>query len=63
MCDAACSVSQAQQSQLSAQISTAVARKALDAVKSQGEAVVALIDAAATIGKAPGRGGQFDGVA
>lgn len=54
------SVLSAQNSAVQTQIDVAVAKKQLSAVKQQGEAVVELLQAAATIGKAVGRGTNFD---
>lgn len=54
------SVLSAQNSAVQTQIDVAVAKKQLSAVKQQGEAVVELLQAAAAIGKAVGRGTNFD---
>ena len=56
------SVLLAQQASVSNQISIAVASKQLDAVSQQGEAVVALIDAAASLSREVGKGEGFDAV-
>ena len=58
--DAVQDVLSAQQSALQTRIQFALAAKSLDAVKSQGEAIVQLVQAAASIGKAIGSGEQFD---
>lgn len=58
--DAVQSVLDAQQSSLRSQIDITVAAKQLEADKSQGAAIVQLIQSAATIGKASGQGGKFD---
>jgi hypothetical protein len=60
MNDAISSVVQAKQDQVYSQINVAVMRKGLDAVKLQGEASVQLIQAAADIAQALGKGLQFD---
>jgi hypothetical protein len=57
------SVLSAQNSAVQNQIDVAVAKKQLSAVKQQGEAMVELLQAAAAIGKAVGRGANFDGQA
>jgi hypothetical protein len=54
------SVLAAQQSALQAQIQIAQASKQLSAARQQGQAIVALIGAAANVGKATGSGTQFD---
>lgn len=54
------SVTDAQASALREQIQMAVARKQLDASKAQGGAIVELLQAAVRIGKATGKGDQFD---
>jgi len=54
------SVSAAQQSAAQSQAAFAVAAKQLDATQQQGEAVVQLIDSAAQISKAVGKGHGFD---
>ena len=60
MNDAVNSVTQAKQVALDTQIQMAVARKALDTQEATGEAVVALLDAAVSIGREAGLGGRFD---
>jgi hypothetical protein len=62
MMDAVNSVMQARQVALDTQIQMAVARKALDTQEAIGEAVVALLDAAASIGREMGLGERFDAV-
>ena len=57
------SVSLAQQSALAQQISVAVAKKQLDGVRQQGDAVNQLLAAAAQIGKAIGKGASIDATA
>lgn len=54
------SVVQAQQADLLSQVQFAVAKKALDNAKVQGEAVVQLIQSAARVGKTAGAGENFD---
>lgn len=54
------SVIAAKQSAVQNQVDYAIAVKTLSAAEQQGQAAVALIDAAARIGKAIGLGGQFD---
>ena len=54
------SVLSAQQCALQSQIQMAVASKQLGAAKQQGQAMVALINAAANVGKAIGQGANFD---
>jgi hypothetical protein len=54
------SVLAAQQSALQAQIQMALASKQLSAAKQQGQALVALISAAASVGKSIGSGASFD---
>lgn len=61
--DAIASVSAAQQGALQSQISAAVAKKQLNAIELQGQAAVELLQSAAQLSKAAGRGGSFDGVA
>lgn len=63
MIDAVGSVLQAQQASTIEQIQMAVARKILDAQAAQGEAIHQILEAAATRGKAPGCGQNFDAVA
>jgi hypothetical protein len=53
-------VQAAQQATVDTQIAVAIAVKQLDAVKSQGDAAVQLIEAAANLSKALGRGHQLD---
>ena len=58
-------VSGFQQAQLASQVSTAVARKSLDAAKAQGEAAISMIQAAAEVqqhalAKVPGKGACID---
>ncbi len=60
MNDAVSSVTQAKQVALDMQIQMAVARKALDTQEATGEAVVALLDAAVSIGREAGLGARFD---
>lgn len=57
------SVSQAQQESVRFQIDIAVAKKSLDATKSQGEAIVQLLEAAAAIGNSEGKGVGLDAMA
>jgi hypothetical protein len=57
------SVSQAQQGSLRFQTDIALAKKSLDATKSQGEAIVQLLEAAAAIGNSEGKGTGLDAVA
>jgi len=52
----------AKDSALRTEISFAIAGKQLDAQQQQGEAVTELLEAAAQLGKAIGRGGGFDTV-
>jgi hypothetical protein len=54
------SVLSAQNSAVRTQIDVAVAKKQLTAAKQQGAAIVELLQAAATVGKAPGQGTHFD---
>lgn len=54
------SVVDAKQAALHQQIGIAVAAKQLDATKASGDAAVALLDAAAQLSKAIGKGGAFD---
>ena len=63
MCDAAQSVSSAQSSALQTQIDYAVAKKQLTVAKQQGQAAIELLQAAANVGKAAGKGISFDGQA
>lgn len=53
----------ARESAVRTQISYAVAAKQLDAARQQGDAVVQLLQAAASMGKSPDRGRQFDALA
>jgi len=53
---------QAQSQAVRSQIDMAVLKKQLDATKSQGQAVTALLEAAAQLSKAPGKGLGFDAV-
>ena len=62
MNDAVNSVTQAKQVALDTQIQMAVARKALDTQEANGEAMVALLDAAVSIGREMGLGERFDAV-
>ena len=39
-----------------------IAKKILDAMQQQGQAAVQMIESAASVGKSPGKGGNFDGV-
>ena len=50
----------AQQGQLNQQIQVAMLRKQNDATKLQGDAVVQLLESAAKLGKALGKGESFD---
>lgn len=50
----------AQQGAMQSQIEMAIASKQLSAMKQQGQAVVQLLQAAANVGKAVGRGANFD---
>lgn len=59
---AASSVSSAQSDALSQQIGIALLKKQQDAVKAQGAAVVQLLQTAANISKAAGKGDGFDAV-
>lgn len=54
------SVSAAQQGALLTKIAALLAKKQLDAASAQGEALVALLEAAATVGRAPDRGQHVD---
>ncbi len=54
------SVISAKQASVSNQIGYAVASKQLDATKQQGQAAIALLETAAQLSKAVGKGGQFD---
>lgn len=54
------SVSAAQQGALQTQIATLIAKKQLDAASAQGKALVALLQSAATVGRAPDRGQHVD---
>jgi hypothetical protein len=54
------SVLSAQQGAMQSQIEMAIASKQLSAMKQQGQAVVQLLQAAANVGKAVGRGANFD---
>lgn len=60
MDEAAASVLQARQVALATQIQTSVAKKALDMAKVQGDAVNQMLQSAAQIGKAPGKGESLD---
>ena len=55
--------SQAQQGAMRFQIDIALAKKSLDATKSQGEAIVQLLEAAAAIGNSEGKGAGVDAMA
>jgi hypothetical protein len=57
------SVLAAQQGALQSQISAAVAAKQVDAVEQQGEAVNAMLEAAAELSKSLTSGKQFDALA
>lgn len=59
---AASSVSSAQSDALSQQIGIALLKKQQDAVKQQGAAVVQLLQTAANLSKAAGKGDGFDAV-
>ncbi|MGC4006416.1 MAG: putative motility protein [Pirellulales bacterium] len=48
--------------ELASQVTIAVAKKSQDAAKAQGEAVVQLLQDAANLAKAAGKGGSFDAV-
>lgn len=61
--DGISSVSQAQQSQVRAQIGIAVIREGLKATQVQGEAAVQLISAATEIAKQLGQGNNINAVA
>ena len=54
------SVQAAQQSAVQSQIQMVIASKQLSAMKQQGQAMVQLLHAAANVGKAVGRGANFD---
>jgi hypothetical protein len=54
------SVSAAQQGALLTKIAALIAKKQLDAASAQGEALVALLQAAASAGRAPDRGEHVD---
>lgn len=56
------SVIDAKTAQTQSQIGFALAAKSLDAQRSQGDAMVELIEAAGQMGKAIGRGQNFDSV-
>jgi len=55
------SVTAAKQASIQTQIGVAVIAKSLDAARLQGDASAQLLDAAAQLSKALGRGNQFDG--
>lgn len=59
---AASSVSSAQSDALSQQIGIALLKKQQDAAKQQGAAIVELLQTAANISKAAGKGTGFDAV-
>jgi hypothetical protein len=59
---AASSVSSAQSDALSQQIGIAVLKKQQDAAKQQGAAVIELLQTAANLSKAAGKGESFDAV-
>ena len=59
MCDVS-SVSAAQQGALLTKISVAVAKKQLDAADAQGQALLAMLESAANLGRAVERGQQVD---
>lgn len=63
MSDAVAAVTHARQAALAQQISTAVAKKQLDATEAQGEAVNQLLKSAAALSKSLATGGTFDAVA
>ena len=62
-CDAIGSVFQAKQAQVYAQIGIAVLRKGMEATQVQGEAAVALLEAATEIARELGKGLEFDAIA
>ena len=62
MSSASSSVSSAQSDALSQQIGIALLKKQQDAAKQQGAAVIELLQTAANISKAAGKGGAFDAV-
>jgi hypothetical protein len=59
-CGDCTSVSQSPSAQ---QVQIAIEKKRLDHLQSQGDAVLALLEAAVNLSKAPGKGAQFDAVA
>jgi hypothetical protein len=59
-CDCGSSISQAASAQ---QIQVAVEKKRLDGMRAQGDAVLALLEAAVNMSKAVGKGAQLDAVA
>lgn len=61
--DAINSVLQAKQTSLDSQVQMAVARKALDIAKVQGDALNQMLAVAARIGKGVGTGENFDAIA
>ena len=56
------SVLTAQQGATQSQIAVAIAAKGQQASQAQGDAAVQLVQAAAQVGRAEGRGGEFDAV-
>lgn len=62
MSSASSSVSSAQSNAVSQQIGIAVLKKQQDAAKQQGAAVIELLQTAANISKAAGKGEGFDAV-
>lgn len=62
-CSACSSVMAAQSEALTHQINFAVLRKQQEASKAQGDAAVQLLQSAANVGKAIGKGQQFDAMA
>ncbi|MDP1564377.1 MAG: hypothetical protein Q8M16_23605 [Pirellulaceae bacterium] len=62
-CDACSSVIAAQSEALTHQINFAVLRKQQEASKAQGAAAVQLLQSAASLGKAVGKGQHFDAFA
>lgn len=61
-CSACSSVMAAQSEALTHQINFAVLRKQQEASKAQGDAAVQLLQSAANVGKAIGKGQRFDTV-
>ena len=60
---AAASVLAMQEAAMMNQIMFAVAKKASDATKVQGDAIVQMLESAAQLGKALGSGNNFDAIA